>query len=473
MKKIIGRDEEQETLKNCLSSKKPEFIVVYGRRRVGKTYLIKEFFNRSFSFYSTGVNSRSKGDKLRAFSESLISYGYEPEENLKDWFQAFACLKSLLESDTCYRDPETGKKVVFLDELPWMDSARSDFKAALDFFWNTYGSSENDLLLIVCGSATSWIINNILKDEGGFYNRTTNQIHLLPFKLKECRALALSLGLDYSSETVAKAYMVFGGVPYYWNLLTPSKSLDQEIERLCFTESGPLHYEFRNLFRSLFSSGDNHREIIETLVKKASGCTRGELIKAGFKTGGRSLTKNLEELEQCGFIRRFVKPGASNNSIYQVIDSFSRFALTFIENKKASSWLNYIDTPSYYAWEGTAFELVCLMHVSEIKGALGISGVETSEYSFRSKSHNPGAQIDLVIERKDGVINLCEMKHTIAPFAIDRNYAANLENKKEAFIAETKTKSAVRLTMICSSGMRKNEFSGIVRNVVTLEDLFK
>lgn len=470
---IIGRNNEKEILKNCLLSKKSEFVVVYGRRRVGKTYLVKEYFQKRFSFYSTGVNSKNKSDKLRAFSESLIAYGLELEEKPKDWFEAFTRLKQILESPSCYRDHESGKRIVFLDELPWMDSKRSDFKAALDFFWNTYGSSENDLLLIVCGSATSWIINNILKDSGGFYNRVTNQIHLMPFKLKECAELAKIRNLDYDEMTLTKAYMIFGGVPYYWNLLMPSKSLDQEIDRLCFNEGGALHYEFRNLFRSLFSINGNHREIIETLSKKASGCTRNELIESGFSSGGKNLTKSLEELEECGFIRRFLKPGKSNNCIYQIIDPFSRFAISFIEKKKVSSWLDYIDTPSYYAWEGIAFEFVCLIHVDEIKNALGIGSVETAEYSFRSKKHSPGAQIDLVIERKDGVINLCEMKYTIMPFAIDKNYAMNLENKKAVFIAETKTKCAVRLTMVASNGLLQNEFSNIIRNVVTLEAFFK
>ncbi len=470
---IIGRNEEKEILRECMESNKPEFIVVYGRRRVGKTYLIKEFYDKKFSFYSTGVNSKIKKDKLRAFSESLVAYGCHLDRELKDWFDAFSSLKSLLGSPDCYRDPETGKRIVFLDELPWMDSKGSDFKAAFDYFWNTYGSSENDLLLIVCGSATSWIINNILKDTGGFYNRITNQIHLMPFNLKECKELAKSRNLDFDDKTIAKAYMVFGGIGYYWNLLMPSKSLDQEIERLCFDERGALHYEFANLFRSLFSSNGNHRKIIETLSKKSSGLTRNDLIDAKLSTGGKNLTKSLEELEQCGFIRRFNKPNKSNSCFYQIIDPFCRFAIYFLENKKISSWLSYIDSPSYYAWEGISFELLCLNHIKEIKNALGISGIETAEYSFRSKNHVPGAQIDLVIERKDMVVNLCEIKYSTVPYTIDAKYAENLENKKAAFIEETKTKNTVRLTMISPLGIKKNEYSSLIRNVVTLDDFFK
>ena len=470
---IIGRNEEKETLEACLNSGQPEFLVVYGRRRVGKTFLIKKYFHEKFAFYASGVQSKSKKDKIGMFHESLLSHGSKDKSVPANWFRAFSRLKDLLESEDCYRDPKTGRKVVFLDELPWMDSPRSEFKSALDFFWNTYGSTQDDLLLIVCGSATSWIINNITKDTGGFYNRVTNQIHLMPFRLKECKKLCARRGLDYQKETIAKAYMVFGGVPYYWKLLSPSKSLDQEIDRLCFKENGTLRYEFQNLFSSLFSSGGCHREIILALARKASGLTRQELIGSGLPGGGKSLTKALEELEQCGFIRKFSRPGASHGAYYQIKDPFIRFANDFLSGEKVSSWLSYIDTPSYYSWQGNAFELLCLNHIPEIKNALGVSGVDTNEYSFRSSKHAPGAQIDLVIDRKDGVSNLCEMKCTSDPFLIDKNYAAVLENNKEAFRLETKTKNAVRLTLVSAKGIVRNAYSDVVRNVITLDDLFR
>lgn len=469
---FIGREEEIEALSEALHSNLPGFIAIYGRMGVGKTFLVNEFFHDRFSFSTTGTIAKSKKEKLQSFAKSLNFYGDKDKTTPKTWFDAFSRLRKLLESKDCYRNPETGKKVVFLDELPWMDSPRSEFKAALDYFWNVYGSAQDDLLLIVCGSATSWIINNIMKDTGGFYNRLTNQIHLSPFHLKECQELAKRKKLDYDEMTLIKDYMVFGGVPYYWNLLSLAKSLDQEIDRLCFQESGALHFEFQNLFRSLFSLKGCHREIIEALSQKATGYTRKELIEMGI-SDGKNLTKSLEELEQCGFIRKFNLPNRSNGAYYQVIDSFSRFALTFLEKKKLSSWLSYIDTPSYYSWQGNAFELLCLNHVKEIKNALGISGVETKEYSFRSKSSTPGAQIDLIIERKDQVINLCEMKYSLLPYTIDKEYMFNLENKKQVFLKETKTKYAVRLTLVSPNGLHHNQYSDIVRNVITAKDFFR
>ncbi len=470
---IVGRIYEKSIIQQCLDSRRSEFLAVYGRRRVGKTFLIKEFFHNKFSFYATGVKSKQKKVKLSLFNEALIAYGSKDHSVPENWFKAFSKLRSLLESSRCYRDEVSKKKIIFLDELPWMDSPRSEFKAALDYFWNGFASSQDDILLIVCGSATSWIINNIARDTGGFYNRLTNQICLAPFHLKDCKELSKELGLDFNEETIAKAYMVFGGVPFYWNLLLPSESLDQGIERLCFNEKGALRYEYQNLFASLFSLKNNHQEIVTALSKKASGLTRDELQTQAKIPGGKSLTKALDELEQCGFIRKFVRPGKTNGAFYQIYDPFCRFATDFLLKKKASSWLSYENTPSYYSWLGNAFELLCLAHVDEIKNALGISGVETAEYSYRSKTHCPGAQIDLVIDRKDGVSNLCEMKYTSSAFQIDREYAANLTNKQEAFRLETKTKNAVRITLISANGIVRNKYSDIVKNVITLFDLFE
>lgn len=470
---VVGRKAEKLTLQRCLESHKPEFLALYGRRRIGKTYLVRQFFKEKFAFYTTGIKGGKKRDKLRIFNETLVAYGSGKRSCPKNWFEAFSRLSDLLESPKCYRDRETGKKVVFLDELPWMDSPHSEFKSALDYFWNTYGSTRDNLLLIVCGSATSWIINNIAKDTGGFYNRLTNIIHLQPFSLSECLELAKAFGIDHDEDTISRAYMVFGGVPFYWNLLYSAESLDQGIQRLCFEEGGTLRYEFEMLFSSLFSAKRNHRRIIFALSEKACGLTRQELLKVEGVNGGETLTKDLEELEQCDFIRKFKRPGNTNGAFYQIKDPFVRFAITFLKGDKASSWISYIKTPSYYSWQGNAFELLCLNHVREIKNALGISGVETNEYPFRSVKHSPGAQIDLVIDRNDSVSNLCEIKYTAKPFVIDKEYAANLENKEEAYRLDTKTKNAIRLTMISAHGIVKNSYSYIALNVITLLDFFK
>ncbi len=470
---ICERENEIRILESALESKKPELIVMYGRSRVGKTYLIKEFFNYKFSFYSSGINNEGKAYQLKNFYNSLKEYGLKGDEKITDWLDAFSLLKKLLESDSIYRDPRTNKRVVFLDELPWFDTPRSDFKAALDLFWNTYASTKNDLILIVCGSATSWILKNMVKDEGGFYNRLTRKIHLLPFSLSECLKLNDYFDLKYNKNQVAECYMIFGGIPYYWNLLDKNLSIPQNIDNLFFKESGELHDEYEALFKSLFSSKGKHREIIEALVKKESGMRRKELAKFKNIGDGKSLTNTLEELKECGFIREYDNYKTSiNNKFYQVIDPFVLFANSFLVKKEFDEWMSFINTPSFYSWSGHAFEILCLNNIDSIKKALGISGVMTKVYSWRSKFSEKGAQIDLLIHRKDMVINVCEMKYSVGEFAITKDYEDNLRNKLEAFINEVKPKEQLRLTFITFNKLKHNEHSHIVLSEITSEDLF-
>ena len=389
---IIGRKKEQQILQDCLDSNKSEFLVVYGRRRVGKTFMIKEFFDNRFSFYATGVENVNMKNELSFFYDSLIEYGSADKSPIKTWREAFSRLKSLLKNDSVARDPLSGKRIIFLDELPWMDTPRSDFKPSLDHFWNSYASAEKDIVLIVCGSATSWIIGNILTDRGGFYNRITRQIHLMPFTLGECERFFMANELKISREDIVSAYMIFGGIPYYLGLFSRRMSLAQNVDALVFDESGPLHYEYKRLFNSLFKNSEKHYQIIETLAKRRSGLMRTEIINDTGIADGTLLTKALSELEQCGFIRKYINFAKSKTCAYfQIIDPFVLFSITFTENKKLSSWTKYIRTPSYNSWSGLAYELVCLNHVDKIKNALGISGVESSEYAWRSEHSSPGA----------------------------------------------------------------------------------
>ena len=468
--KIIGREKEQNILSNLFESNKPEFLVVYGRRRVGKTYLIKEFFNNSFSFYTTGIKTKTKRDKLNTFHRSLLEYGNNDKKQPADWFEAFSRLEKLLKSDNIKTFGQNKRKIVFLDELPWMDSPKSNFKEALDLFWNKYGSSDEKLLLIVCGSATSWIVDNILSNRGGFYNRITRKLHLSPFTLKECEELLNDNRISFSRRQIIETYMVFGGVPYYLSLLNSRLSLAQNIDELCFNENGELFYEYNNLFASLFNNHVNHMTIIELLAEYRDGLARKE-IEAKTKISGKSLTTTLNELEQCGFIRKYQQyDKLINGGVFQLIDPFTLFAITYIKNRKVSSWINYIDTGSYNNWAGHAFEMVCFNHLNEIKKVLGIEGVITNEYSYRSKKNKDGAQIDLIIDRKDETINLCEMKFCEVPYTIDEQYNKKLLNKKNVFKEETKTKKSIYITMITSSGLIDNSYAKDITNSVNVEE---
>jgi len=471
--KIIGRKREKDILMQCLKSNRPEFVVVYGRRRVGKTYLIREYFNKQFSFYTTGLSDEKTKGQLRAFYTSLLAYGYEDKTIPKDWFEAFSCLRMLLESERVYREPLNNKRVIFLDELPWMDTARSDFKSALDYFWNSWASAQEDIVLIVCGSATSWIIGNLLVSKGGFYNRVTRRMHLEPFTLAECEELYELNDVVMTKKQMIESYMVFGGVPHYLNLLDPRLSLAQNINELCFKEYGELRREYYNLFSSLFDKPEKHIRILEELAKKREGLTRAELSNVDEIGGGSVLTKDLRELEECGFIRKYNNFAKSDNdAFYQLIDPFTLFSIKYINNKKLDSWNEYINSPGYNSWRGNSFEIVCLNHISIIKSILGINGIETNEYAWRSNDSENGAQIDLIIKRKDGVINLCEMKYTNNEYALDAEEYKKIQNRISQFQKETNSKEAIHVTLISGNGFKWNKYAGIIQNVITGEEMF-
>lgn len=470
---MIGRKREQQILDTCLQSPRPEFLAVYGRRRIGKTYLIREYFHDRFAFYATGVHGEKTRQQLKAFRDSLSRYSGKDQKIPADWFEAFARLREILEEVNSVRDPVSGKKVVFLDELPWMDTARSDFKAALDYFWNSWGSAQKDLLLIVCGSATSWIIDHLLADTGGFYNRVTRQMHMKPFTLAECEALLHENQIDLPRKQILQCYMVFGGVPQYLNSLDRRLSLDQNIEQLCSSETGDLRYEYERLYRSLFRNADRHIAIIDQLSRSTGGTLRTELALNPKIGDGESLTKALMELEQCGFIRRYQNIAREKQGFfYQIIDPFTLFSLRFLRNSQLSSWMEFIGTPAYYNWCGNAFEMLCLNHVPQIKQVLGIPSVETKEYSWRSRQKKDGAQIDLIIDRKDQLINLCEMKFTREPFVIDAAYEKQLIHKLELFRQETTTDKAVHITMVSAAGLMRNQYAGSVQSAISGDELF-
>lgn len=470
---IIGRAEETDVIRTCISSNMPEFLAIYGRRRVGKTYLIKEFFNNSFSFYATGVPEGNMRMQLKVFNDELIRYGSGERSIPKDWLEAFGRLRNLLESKDVYREAENNKRVIFLDELPWMDTAKSDFKVALDYFWNSWASAQQDIILIICGSAASWIIDNIIMDTGGFYGRVTRRIHLMPFSLRECEEI-LKTGGEVTRKQVMEYYMIFGGVPYYINMFDHSLSVAQNVDKLLFRENSLLKREYEMLFRSLFRKrSDKHLKVIEAIAKKRIGVLREELLDDKSLPSGEALTTILNELEQCGFIRRYADYRTnSKGHLFQVIDPFVLFSIRFMDNAGVTSWMEYINSPSYNAWIGNAFEILCLNHISQIKTALGVSGVGSSEYSWRSKKSKPGAQIDLLIDRRDDIINICEMKYSENEYVIDADYEVNLKNKMEVFRKETDTKKALHITMVTANGLKHNAHWQVVLNEITADQLF-
>ena len=470
---IIGRKAEQELLKQCLDSKKSEFLAIYGRRRVGKTFLVKEAFANQFFFYATGIldENKSLSIQLENFNDELADQGGSEFARAQDWQEAFRNLNRLVE-----QTPGNAKKVIFLDEIPWMATQNSGFLAALDHFWNRWASSRNDVLLIICGSATSWIIDNVINNRGGLHNRLTRQIQLAPFTLSECEEFFDSNGFVMTHYQIAEAYMIFGGVPYYLSLMNPRQDLNQIVDDVYFRAGAPLQNEFGNLFRSLFRNPSNHVAVVEALASKAKGLKRNEIVEQTGLSDGGGLTRVLEDLEQCGFIRVYRAFGkALQGKTYQLTDAFVLFHLRFSDKRERYSgnyWQQFSSTPGHSSWSGYAFEQVCLLHAENIKKKLGIAGVLTEVSSWRSASSEPGAQVDLVIDRADNVINLCEIKYAKGEYSVTKEDYLSLHNKMSAFSAETRTRKALRVTLVTTFGVRPNKYSAEFNSQVTLDDLF-
>ena len=474
MQKIIGRENEQARLKKHYESGRSEFVALFGRRRVGKTFLVKALFESKFVFYVVGIQNGDTERQLQNFNEELDRYGgrslSEPLEEAASWSEGFGNLNKLIAAS-----PQKGKKVIFLDEISWMGTDPS-FISSLDHFWNRWMSSRKDILLIVCGSATSWIVNNIVNNTGGLHNRLTDQILLAPFTLKECEEYFREKGAPMPRYQVLESYMAFGGIPYYLDFFERDMSLAQNIDRIYFAPDAPLKNEYGNLFQALFKNAENYIRAVEALASKRMGLSRDEISGIAKIKGGGTLTQILEDLVCCGFVQEYLAFGKKKRDrMYQLTDPFTLFHLAFSEKQKRFTenyWLHYSTTPAHSSWRGYAFELVCLLHLSQLKHALGISGVLTETSSWRSKKADPGAQIDLVIDRSDKIIHLCEMKFASDIYVIDKEYSRKLREKRAAFLFETGTRRAAHTTLVTTFGLKRNEYSAEILFQLTMDGLF-
>lgn len=476
---LIGRVAETKALKSYIDSNRSEFVAVYGRRRVGKTFLIRSVAEDCFAFFVTGVHNARKEEQLINFGIALKKYANRERPVIfKNWIMAFYELSQYIETL-----PE-GKKIIFIDELPWMETSKSGFIAALENFWNSWAVLRNDIKLIVCGSATSWMINNLIHSRGGLHNRLTHHILVEPFTLAECEEYFKCFGFSLLRKQIAECYMVMGGIPYYLSLMDRSKSLAQNIDRLFFAVDAELKYEFRDLYQALFKKAEAHIDIVTALATKGKGLTRQEILRETKLTNNGAFSTVLEELEHCGFIRAYEPFGnvskvgskrQKRDTLYQLVDFYTLFYFRFIRNNKYQDehfWSSSINSPTYRAWSGIAFEMLCLNHLRQIKQALGIAGVQTLACSWKSTRKGGGAQIDLLIDRKDETINVCEVKFSKDEFEITAEYERNLLNKIEALIGDTATRKAVILTMLTTYGVKKNKYSDIVQSEVTLDGIF-
>lgn len=475
--RIVGREYEQHILSNICEEQEARLVSVYGRRRVGKTYLVKNFFNEKFDFFFTGSFETPMKVQLALFRDALQEYSGEEQPMPKTWFDAFSQLRTYL------MGIKRKRIVVFLDELPWMETPKSNFLKAFSYFWNKWASTRDGLKLIVCGSATSWMLDKIIGDKGGLYGRSSRSIYIAPFCLSEVeKFLKQRKGIIWNRYQILEAYMIFGGIPYYLDMLEKGLPFDRNIDNLFFRHGAPLQKEYDFLFRSLFKSSTVYRQVVESLAKKNKGLTLAE-IKEELNSGDSgTLSDVLDNLCKCDFIRKYSPFGKKEKgSLYQLSDLFCFYYLKFMGGRTGLDehyWSNIQDA-SRHAWSGYAFEQVCLHHISQIRGKLSIKGVLTNvcSWSVPPKTDKDGtawngAQIDLLLCRGDHVINVCEMKYCQTEFVISQEYDKRLRERNETFVHHTKTKDAIQTVLVTTYGLKDNLYSGSIYATVTMDDLF-
>jgi uncharacterized protein len=477
MKTIIGRRKEIEKMESLLASPRAEFLAVTGRRRVGKTFLIDAMFSKYYCFSMTGIQNGSLTNQLVNFSMKLSEYdGTLQMKTLTDWQSAFLHFKQYLKTLD-----NSKKYVIFLDELPWIDTPKSGFLQMLAHFWNDYLSKEPHFLLVICGSATSWITQKVVNDTGGLHNRITENIHLYAFTLQETQALIQHKGLQYNHEDIAKLYMSLGGIPFYLENLRKGESVAMAIERICFAPTGILYYEYNNLFQALFNNAALHQTIVAALASQPSGMTHLELLQAiKMKQATGSYQRAVDELIVSDFIMEYVPFGKKKRgTLLKLIDEYCIFYHYFIKSNRRYTqglWQQLAESQAYKIWAGYAFETLCHKHIQTIKNILQIGAVYTEIYSLRvpATDSNGGFQIDLLIDRKDNCMNLCEIKFYNGSFVISKEYYKQLVEKKQRFIEYTGTRKQVFLTFITNHGVTMNPTAQAIVDVqVRLEDFYK
>ena len=468
--KIVGREEEIKLLNKYAESGRAEFVAIYGRRRVGKTFLVNQVFKDRLTFSMTGIMDGDKNVQVHAFTDALDIYGQPVASQPKNWYEAFQMLRHFLVGKMKKNRP----CIVFIDELPCFETRKSDFVSALGYFWNSWASLQNNMLLIVCGSATSWMMKNIIDNHGGLHDRITHEMHLREFSMHDTEEYLCAYGFPWDRIMIMQTYMVVGGIPYYLSLLDASESLAQNIDRLFFKADGEMRREFRRLYKTLFDSPEPYIAIVEALFSKKKGMTRDEIAKSiGTNANGR-LTKMLQSLVDCDIVRFYNvknKTVSSRNGLYQLLDFYSVFYLSFMKSNPTNEhfWTQGLNTAPINAWMGLSFERICLTHISQIKNALSINGIKSEYYSWRSEN----AQIDLVIERADRMINICEAKYSEEPYLLDKEEYEKFKNRIALFKQQTGFSGGIVPTFITVNGLQRNSYSEHIVAQITLDDLFE
>ncbi|MBO7481688.1 MAG: ATP-binding protein [Bacteroidales bacterium] len=469
MDKIIGRELEYEKITTYMNSGRAEFVAIYGRRRVGKTFLVRKYFNDKFDFSTTGVIDGTREEELSVFYNSLCDYGYTGKQP-QNWIESFYALYNILKAKKRRK-----RCVVFIDELPCFDTQHSGFVRAFGHFWNNYASKLRNIFLVVCGSATSWIVRNIIDNRGGLHNRITHEMHIHPFNLHETELFFKTHRARWTQLAITQMYMAIGGVPYYLEMIDFGRSVAENIDALFFAPDAELRNEYDRLFKSLYRHPDKYMEIIALLSGNKSGLTRKEISDRLKVNSGSHLSNMLEDLVNCDFLRRYSNGTKRNSCIYQVVDFYTLFYHQFCKKKSSDKqlWQHSINTPRQNTWYGLAFERICLCHVGQILYALHLDTVRTEYFSWRSSTSPEKAQIDLVIDRVGGQTCICEIKYSQGEYSITREEETKIRNRITSYDTEMKPKNGVIGVLITTFGLANKQSTDSIQHIVTLNKLFE
>jgi hypothetical protein len=458
-----------------MESDESEFVIICGRRRIGKTFLVEQFFDRKYDFKFVGAHNMRTREQLQEFAKALSQYSKSKQQEFKTWRDAFDALAKYLGG------LRKKRKVIFIDEMPWVDSSRSNFVSSLEYFWNAWACNQENIVLIATGSATSWMTDKILKNRGGLHNRVTERIYLKPFTLKETEEYLESRNISWDRYQILQTYMMMGGIPFYLKQLNPRQSLAQNIDRLCFTQNGMFRLEFDELYNAVFPAADSYIRVVELLSLHKFGLSRVEISK-GTKLSGSNLSRILTNLERCGFVAKYAQYGQRvNRQIYRLVDFYTNFYFKFLANNldyDTDWWTHHLNSPAVLTWLGNSFEMVCIEHHNQIKTALGIAGMATAVSTWRyiprqNDEFSKGAQVDMLIERADHIINLCEIKFSQAQYKLTKEYQEKLRERIAIFKSVTETTKTVVQTFVTTYGLTNPNSWSIVNSEVTMNDLFK
>lgn len=472
MEQVIGRKKEIKLLTEYYHSGRAEFVAIYGRRRIGKTFLIRNLFQGDFAFEMSGSIDAPAEAQLSNFGYALREYGNPAQPLPTNWTEAFEALKQLLKTRL------SGKRLlVFIDELPCLDTRKAGFQQAFEHFWNGWAAYQSEIMLVVCGSATSWMIANLIDSHGGLHNRITHEMYLAPFTLGETEEMLLSNGFTWPRLSILQIYSIMGGVPYYLSLLDKGQGVEANVDRLFFADHAELKREYDRLYVSLFKNSEIYMRVIEALATCKQGMTRKEIADKLHLPSGGTLTKVLRELGNCDFVRGYntrERKIKQKDQIYQLTDLYTLFYMQFCHPASTDTayWTHLMGKPRQNTWYGLAFERICMLHIPQIKHSLGIDQIHTEYYSWRSKESVPAAQIDLLIERADNLVNLCEIKYSQTPYTITKEEDMRIRNRMVDFVGETGIRYGILTTLITTFGLRQNPYSSVAQVQLTMDDLF-